>query len=119
MARALDEVGDRFVGNPDGDWTDATPATFLGLYAFLHKHVYKVSPDDLADDWFPAFSMAKRCFEKDFNGNAIEMVEFLKWSWARTRVIRKRNPDSDFRVTWRYQFSRRLITDYKVSRSRK
>jgi hypothetical protein len=120
VARALSEVLDRFVDNKEGDWSEATPTTWLGLYVYLHRGVYKVSPDDLADEWYPAFSSAKRAFEKDFGGSATEMVNFMRWSWRQiAKRHRRASDDDDFRMTWRYQFSRKLIVGYKVALNRK
>jgi hypothetical protein len=118
LKRAIDEVLDRFVGNKDGDWSNATPATLLGLYAYLHNGVYGVAAEELADDWMPAFSSARRFLEKQFEGDPLKAVACIKWSWQRERRNRKRNPDSDWRMGWRYQFSQKLVTDYRVAQQR-
>jgi hypothetical protein len=112
VARALDEATRRVRAD---DWSGCTPTTLVGLYAYLHRGVYNVAPDELADDWLPALSSARRCLEKDFGGDAAKALEFVRWSWQRERRSRRKNPDSDFRMGWRYQFSRRLLTDYRVA----
>lgn len=114
LERAIDNVRDRRVGNPDGDWVGATPATLLGLYAILHEGVYGVFPDELADDWMPAFSTARRFLEKTFGGDSLAAVACIKWSWQRERGQWKTR-ESDFRIGWRYQFSQKLVTDYRTA----
>lgn len=113
FSRAVEGVRDRFVKNPRGEWSNLTPETLLGLYAYLHETVYGVLPEELADDWYPAFSTAKKFFEQ--NKERFELQEFFRWVWSREKRRRARVPESDFRISWRYQFSQKLVTDYRVA----
>lgn len=112
VARAVEEAEGRIKAK---DWSGASAVTLVGLYAHLHQGVYGVAPEELADDWLPALSSAKRCLQKDFDGDVAAARDFVRWSWQREKRSRKRNPDSDFRMGWRYQFSRRLLTDFRVA----
>lgn len=111
---AVDQVRDRFVGNPQGDWKDLKPSTLLGLYAVLHEKVYGVLPDELADDWYPASATAKKFLET--NQGRFDIPAFMRWVWQRERRSREQNPEREFRVGWRYQFSQKLVTDYRVAK---
>jgi hypothetical protein len=112
LARALEEARERARAK---DWSGCTPTTLVGLYVYLHEGVYGVVPEELASDWLPALSAARRCLERQFAGNLGQAIAFIRWSWQREKRSRKRNPDSDFRMGWRYQFSQRLFTDYRVA----
>lgn len=115
LEKAVEEVKDRFVGNPRGDWSKVTPSTLLGLYAYLHETVYKVTPDELALDWKGALSCAKKVLEQTFDNNGEEVVEFIRWVWMKeNRKVSKLKEGVEFRISWRYQFSQKLITDYRV-----
>lgn len=113
FSRAVEGVKDRFVHDPKGDWTNLTPEALIGLYAHLHEVVYGVLPEELADEWYPAFSMAKKFFES--NKDRFPLPEFFRWVWSREKRRRAANPESDFRIGWRYQFSQKLVTDFRVA----
>ena len=83
----------------------------IGLYAYLHEKVYGVLPDELAEDWYPALSIVKKFMEK--HGD-LKFIEFMRWTWQREKRSKIKNPESDFTISWRYQFSQKLVTQYKI-----
>lgn len=110
--RALENVHDRFTKSREGDWSELEPSTLLGLYAYCHEKVYGVLPEELADDWYPAVSTVTKFMKKQ---EGLNFPAFIRWCWQRERRSRTKNPDSDFRIGWRYQFSQKMVTDYKVA----
>lgn len=101
------------------DWAAARPRHFVALYAQLHESVYKVPALELRTERvrMSAASLAARALRDHFGGNPSAMAEFVRWVWTReVRDERRRasgQKDGEFRVSWRYQWSARLVTDYR------
>lgn len=115
LKRAVEEAKDRLRAKPGGDWKSIKALHLVGLYARMHERVYGVFPDDLADDWYPARSMAKRLLEESFGGDGEKAAAFMRWVWEdEVKKFPKRGPDDTFRITWRYQFGRKLLTKYRI-----
>lgn len=102
-----------------GVWDDADGGLLVGLYAVMHEEAYKVPALELAGDWAPASSTASRFLRDECEGVGEKAVAFVRWVWAREiRRVRGDSP-SDFRISWRYQFSKKLWTDYLSARARR
>jgi hypothetical protein len=115
MRRAMDGASEHV---ELGDWSTATPATIVGLYAVLHEKVYGVEPEELAEAWLGAVSAAKRLLEESpFNGDVARLVDFVRFTWKREKMAEDKARGTGNvrrRVGWRLQFvSRALVVDYK------
>lgn len=118
---ALDDAARRA---NSGDWDGASGATLVGLYAFCHRLLYTVLPEELAA--VPKFNAAaKRAkafvhdhFADDFGAAAA----FIKWSWEREKRKNQWCRDNGVearRLGWLLQFSPSLLTDWRVDAARK
>lgn len=106
-----------------GRWVDALPDHFVELYVYLHTKVYGVEPTEMSGkDWPLAKTAAARMLTKEFNGEQVRMADFFRWVWSMQERDEKRrkagSKDDDFRVTWRYQFSSKLLTQWRVAVAR-
>jgi hypothetical protein len=103
-------------------WGDAEPKHLVGLYVLLHEQVYRVPPTELKDAWKGAVSATKSMLEKEFAGNVVAYVEFIRWTWQRERrrEDRRRAEGAEgSRIGWVLQFkSRTMLTDYRVEVAR-
>jgi len=125
LGQAIREVEEM---RKDDDWSRAEPRHLLGLYAWLHKEVYSVDPDELRkpQEWAHAVRAVENFLK--VVGTVQVAVDFLRWTWAREQGRegkRKTWPaDSPFareanRIGWRLQFSTgSMLTDYRVARTR-
>jgi hypothetical protein len=101
-------------------WSEFTPKHFVGLYCLLHQHVYKVVPDEVRDQFRPAVGASMRMLKHEFSGEQLSMVDFMRWTWRREEYKdSQRDRDSDFRIGWRLQFGRPLLSDYRVAQARR
>lgn len=125
--RATPSVFRRYVGEATanietGDWSDATPSTFLGLFAVLHKEVYGVETDsEIRAEWRTARVVVGRFVREEFT-RADEVVEFMRWAWVREQEReewRRRNGRGGFRLTWRLLFGARQLADYRLDVARR
>ncbi len=119
--KAVEDVRDRLHFNPAGDWDGADTTTALGLYAHLHEVVYGIEADDLAEEWYPALSKAKAFLRDKFGGDFVKFAEYMRWVWRKERKeienFKKKNPGDtrDFRITWRYNFSTKLVVKHRMA----
>lgn len=98
-------------------WQSLTPKHFVALYCLLHRHVYGVVPEEVRDGYRLAVGAANRMLRNEFNGDQHAMVEFVRWVWQREQR-RAKQREHDYRMGWRLQFGRPLLTDYRVARAR-
>lgn len=107
-----------------GRIAEAKGKHFVALYADLHYRVYGVEALELdSKARAVAGTMAQRMIDRDFDGSAEAMAEFVQWTWTRenrSEQWRREHPDSGGRrMTWRSQFSTWLLSDFKVAQARK
>lgn len=118
--KVLDEVGTMLA---DGKWEQATGRHFVALYADLHFRVYGVEAIDLdSKQRLAATSMARSMLAKEFAGSATKMSMFVRWAWSREKgreEWRRANSGKGSRLTWRFQFGRALLTEYRLEEARK
>ena len=104
-----------------GEWGDAKPKSLVGLFAMCHHRVYGVRCEELEVP--REFSAAVRGCTALLAGHGDDrdgIAKFIVWTWdkeRRTREWRKNQgmAPSTWRVTARYQFSKKLFTDYLVA----
>ena len=102
------------------DWSDAKPRHLVALYCWCHREVYGVEPAELenARAWLSACSAAKRLAVDQFKGNLEGVIGLLRWVWWRERTREKWRRDklegAGKRIGWRLQFSRSMLTDYRL-----
>ena len=107
-----------------GDWEDAKAATFVGLYALCHRLVYGVLPSELvaAGTFKLAVRMAAKAKHELFHDDGIALVEFVRWTWEREKRknswAQSKSVDRN-RMSWKWQFSRAMETDYRIHLSQK
>lgn len=106
-----------------GEWDGATGAHLLEMYAWLHEQVYGVPADELTGNvWLIAARDAGLFLKREFAGDAGKCVSFMRWAWKREEAReawRRENGKEGGRIGWRLQFSRQLLTDYKLDRARR
>ncbi len=105
------------------EWAAAKPGVLVALYAKLHAHVYGVLPAELDSprEWLQACRAAGLLVKRDFGGDAARAVDFMAWCWdreeGRERWRREHGRDGG-RIGWRLQFSRSLLSDWRVDQAR-
>jgi hypothetical protein len=109
----LERARDMMAG---GDWSEATPRDFVAAYALMHEHVYGVAPSDLTQSGrVYAAGNAARMLARDFVGDKDEMAGFLRWTWEREKWRRRTRPESEFRISPRYQFGGAMATEFRMA----
>lgn len=104
------------------DWTQAQPRHFVAFYALCHKSVYGVGPLLASKERAAAMSAARRMLERYFGGKVDGLIDYMRWVWLKEREDEQRRKFagavSDWRVSWRYQFSESLLSKWLVVRKR-
>lgn len=104
----------------EGDWDDANPRDFVGLFAVCHSLVYGVEPLELQEqtELKKATRIARKCLENHFADDHAEFVEFIKWAWKRQEgkiAWAHRNGREISRLNIYIQFSTGFVTDFRAS----
>lgn len=102
-----------------GDWEDAKPRDFVGLFALCHEIVYGIEPIELATktELMKATRVAKKCLSNFFDDDAEEFVEFIKWVWKRQEgkeAWALREGKNLSRLNVFAQFSPQKVSDYRI-----
>jgi len=120
--RDVEDMYDRAKEEGENVWTEAKPRHLVGLYAKLHESVYGVLPIEVDGVAFAgAVSAARTMLDREFEGDVLKMLGFMRWVWSRERWReadrrRRGGEGRDYRVGWRLQFaSRALFTDWRVA----
>jgi hypothetical protein len=113
---AVDDASRRALS---GEWEGAKGATFVGLYAMCHRMVYGVTPSELQlqSVFNVAAKTARKAMHELFNDDAAEFAAFIRWAWEaekRKAAWAQQKAFDRRRLSWRYQFSRSLETDYRI-----
>src|SRR3974390_61418 len=105
-----------------GDWSSARGVHLVALFAWLHLGVYQVECGDLdAGEWARASAIAQRFCAESFGGDFNACVEYVRWCWSREvgrEKWRRENGRSGGRLSCGLVFSNRLLTDYRIDKSR-
>lgn len=120
-AEAMEQAGD-FMRT--GDWSEAVAKHFVALYDLMHTRVYGVVCVELGPrERFGVSMKAKTMLEKQFDGNAAAMAEFLRWTWQREEWREKRRREDCTGGSQRLgpwlQFNGAVLTDYRLEMSRR
>lgn len=128
LARHVIETAQREMDEraASGNWENARGVHLVALYRWLHQNVYGIEPLELdGAEWARASVVANRFCAEQFGSDFGACVEFMRWAWKREqwkenqRATRDPNKTIDsFRIGWRYQFSPRLVTDYRIGLAR-
>lgn len=102
-----------------GDWSAAIARDYVALYDHFHESVYGVAPGELTSKTRTlASALVSRVLEKDFRGDKKALGDFVVWTWTRERAKHKwrvQTGAEPFRISWKYAFSARMITDWRVA----
>jgi hypothetical protein len=103
-----------------GNWKDATPNDFVGLYAVCHKMVYGVLPDELNEKKLYALARKRiaSVLHSQFDDDPAELAEFVRWVWTREAERVQWAKSKGFtrnRIGVLLQFSASMVTDYRVA----
>lgn len=107
-----------------GDWSRATPLTFVVLYELRFAEVYGQAPALTARErQLAAYRAAAllRDAEHGFADDLGEMAAFVIWVWKREREreqYRREHKSAGGVVGWQLQFNPKLVVDYNIQRSR-
>lgn len=120
IAKFLADVGEFMA---EGDWSTASEGHYVALYVVLHHKVYGLKPAELDDgaQYFQAMRAAK-AFYASTSLAPDDMVDFLRWTWAREEGRerwRRDNAKDGQRVGWRLQFGGAMLSDYRVDKLRR
>lgn len=107
-----------------GDWSDAKPAAFVGLHCICHQMIYGITPLELDQQalFRAAARLAAKAQHELFNDDPHELAEFVRWSWSREKgknTWAQQKQVERNRLNWRWQFSRSLVTDYRIAISQR
>lgn len=107
----------------EGRWVEASGLHFVALYADLYFRVYGIQALDLgAKERVFASKLAEDMLHKDFKGDRQAFARYVSWTWSRERSReewRRENGKTGGRISWRVQFGRNLLADYRVEEARK
>lgn len=107
----------------NGKWENIPSRVFLAAYAILHERVYGFAPEELTPkERYIAAAAVGRMLFNNFDEDAKEMAEFLRWTWMREsdrEKWRRENQRSGQRIGWRLQFHPHLLSDYRADKMRR
>lgn len=99
-------------------WRDASPRHFVELYIRCHREVYGVEPLELRTKAaaLACASLARKCLKENFSNDQDALADFVSWVWYRERQDERKRRSGlktgDFRISWRYQWSAKLVTEH-------
>lgn len=99
-------------------WAAARPIHLVALYLRQHIECYGFEASDCGpEERLQACGVAGKMLDRDFGGDPVAMVDFMRWVWKRetgAEKWRRENHRSGRRISWNLQFSQKLLLDYKV-----
>ncbi len=115
--RAMREMAEMIAKD---DYAAAKPIHLFALYCQCHAHTYGVMPVETGpkDCKLACFAIG-RSLKAFFDGDVVEFVDFIRWTWRReTASLARRKAtggaDNGFRIGVGYQCSAKLVTDFRV-----
>ncbi len=101
------------------DWAGLNTKHFVALYAVLHERVYKVSPIELNERGrIIVLAMSKTMFTRQFDCDSLKMSSFFLWVWNREYRLeqwREKKGIQGRRISYGYQFSNYLLTEWRIN----
>ena len=106
-----------------GDWSDSRGKVFVGLYAICHEMVYgEISIElDRVSSVTAGARAANTALHNYFDDSPDQLVEFVKWSWEQEKRKNSwalRNGIERKPLSINFQFSPKLIQEYRISKRR-
>lgn len=107
-----------------GEWDGTKGSTLVGLYAMCHEMIYGVVPEELKNlGLFRAAARnSARALHEVFADDIVKCIEFVRWTWEREKrknAWAQSNGVDRNRMSWKWQFSAGMVTDYRVSLQQK
>lgn len=104
-------------------WGEFNAPLLVALYAWLHEQVYGIDPASelIGKAGLGARKAAKTLLDTEFGGDRGEFLVFMRWVWYRERERERwriENNRQGGRISWQYQFSPRLVNEYRVTKRR-
>lgn len=97
------------------------PEHLVATYAIMHEHVYGIEAGEVSEEFGLALRAARKVARAV--GSSSKVIAFMRWAWAREKRSEERRSTSreadDFRISWKYQFSMKLLTNYRIWQSRR
>lgn len=123
--RSLDRSREEAIGMFKArDFSGAEPRHVVALHAMLHAEIIGVEEADLdGESFLGAVSAARKLCTDAFGGQVRELVEYVRWAWAREKQREQRRRANEQtnagRLSWRWLFaSRSTLTDYRTAQHR-
>jgi len=105
------------------DWSECKARHLVAIYDLMHTKVYGVDAADLNSTARYSYTMMANAFVKrEFNGDYIRAVKFLRWAWnreGRWEKWRRENKTGGRRLTIYNLFSGRVLTEYRTDLARR
>ena len=104
-----------------GDWSRATPLTFVVLYELRFADVYGQDPALTARDRQLASFRASALLRDQFDDDLGAMAAFVLWVWKREREreeYRRARKSAGGVVSWQVQFNAKLAVEYRIQEGR-
>lgn len=100
-----------------GDFSTAKPLVIYALYCLMHEAVYGIAtPETTTNDRRNGCFMVSGLLRREFNGDVVALVDFVRWSWNREVEKLKWAKSKGFvprRLSARIQFSNAHLADYR------
>lgn len=106
-----------------GEWEGVAARHLVALYALMHERVYGVAASELGpQERYTTCLRAGALVKREFGGDFIEAVEFMRWAWTRekkTEAWRRENNRPGRRIGPHLMFGGALLTDYRLDMARR
>jgi len=106
-----------------GEWNDARPVHFVGLYKLLHQWCYGVESQLSGMTFMAASSAAARMLRSSFGDDRSAFLDYLRWTWGRERETEKWRRDNGKPggvMSWQRVFLQTGMVDrYRVEQERR
>ncbi len=100
------------------DWSECGARHLVALYDLMHTKCYGVEPSMGSGDRYNATMMAANLVKREFDGDYVKAVQFMRWKWTgeirQEKWRRENNKLHARRVGVRLMFSPDLVSDYRV-----
>lgn len=115
--RTLSEVDVMILSS---NWDGAKPRHLVALYDRMHTKIYGVECVELGPtERYNTVMQALTLVKSEFEGDAENAVEFMRWVWSREmnklKWCRENGHGTPNRITPWKMFSKSFVTDYRVA----
>lgn len=106
-----------------GEWEGTSARHLVALYALMHERVYGVAAAELGPkERYTSCLRAGTLVKREFGGDYVEAVEFMRWAWTREKSRekwRRENGKDGGRIGPGLMFGGALLTDYRLAMARR